>query len=209
MSPSNPYTTEISHQTIFPEHYNLDSYEYGQGVSFNIVVPGSLKNHIQFWRSIVTSRFILDVINEGYRIPFYSTPPPSFSRNSKSTLAHPSFVEEATSELQLTHRVFETDVIPRNVNPLSVSIQSSGKKRFILDLRFVNKHLWKTSVKFEDLRVALNYLEKGHFMFSFDIRSGYHHVLIFPPHQSLLGFSWFYKGKTRYFFFRVLPFMLP
>ena len=56
------------------------------------------------------------------------------------------------------------DVIPRNVNP--VSVQSSGKKHVILDLRFINKHLWKQSIKFEDLRVALNYLEKGHFMFS-------------------------------------------
>ena len=75
-----------------------------------------------------------------------------------------------------------------------------------MDLRFINKHLRKTSVKFEDLRVALHYLEKGHFMFSFDIRSGYHYVLIFPPHQSFLGFSWFYKGKTTYFSFRFLPF---
>ena len=52
------------------------------------------------------------------------------------------------------------------------------------------KYLLKKSVKFKDLRVALNYLEKGHFKFSFDIRSGYHHVLVFPPHQSFLGFSW-------------------
>ena len=45
-------------------------------------------------------------------------------------------------------------------------------------------------------------------MFSFDIQSGYHHDPIFPPHQSFLGFSWFYKGKIRYFCFRVLPFGL-
>ena len=171
-------------------------------------MPDRLKNHIQFWRSIGTSQFILDVIDKGYRIPFHSTPPPSFSRNNKSALAHPSFVEEAISELLLTNQVFEMDVIPRNVNPLSVSVQSSGKKRLILDLRFINKHLWKQSIKFEDLKVALNYLEKGHFMFSFDIKSGYHHELIFPSHQFFLGFSWFYKGKTRYFCFRVLPFGL-
>jgi hypothetical protein len=104
-------------------------------------MPDRLKSHIQFWHSIGTSQFILDVIDEGYRIPFHSTPPPSFSRNNKSALAHPSFVEEAISELLLTNRVFETDVIPRNVNPLSVSVQSSGKKRLILDLRFINNHL--------------------------------------------------------------------
>ena len=139
--PSQSLQDRDKSSNYFPEHSNLDSYEYEQGVSSNFVVPGSLKNHIQFWRSIGTSQFILDVIDEGYRIPFYSTPPPSFWQNNKSALAHPSFVDEAISELLLSNRVFETDVIPRNVNPLSVSIQSSGKKRLILDLRFINKHL--------------------------------------------------------------------
>ena len=69
-------------------------------------MPGSLKNHIQFWRSIGTSQFILVVIYEGYRIPFYSMPPPSFLRNNKSALAHPSFVDEAISVLLPTYRVF-------------------------------------------------------------------------------------------------------
>ena len=72
-SPANPHRAEID------RHYNLDSYEYEQGVSSNIVVRGSLENHVQFWRSIGPSQFILDVTDEGYRIPFYSTPPPSFS----------------------------------------------------------------------------------------------------------------------------------
>ena len=76
-------------------------------------MPGSVKNHIQFWFSIGTSQFISVLIDEGYRIPFYSTPPPSFLRNNKSALAHPSFVDEA-SELLLTYRFFERDVIPCN-----------------------------------------------------------------------------------------------
>ena len=187
---------------------DCDFFEYEQGRSSTIVVAGRLKSHIQFWRSIGASQFILDVIEHGYRIPFHSTPPVSFSNNNKSSLAHSDFVNEAISELLVTHRIFESEVLPHNVNPLSVSIQSSGKKRLILDLRFVNKHVWKQKVKFEDLKVALNYFDKGHFMFSFDIKSGYHHVLIFPPHQTFLGFSWFYQGKVRYFCFRVLPFGL-
>ena len=97
----------------------------------------------------------------------------------------------------VTSRIFESEVLPHNVNPLSVCIQSSGKKRLILDLRFVNKRVWKPKVKFEVLKVALNYFDKGHLMFSFDIKRGYHHVLIFPPHRTFLGFSWFYQGKVR------------
>ena len=107
----------------FPEH-NLDSYEYEHGVSSNIVVSGCLKNHIQSWRSIGTSQFIsLDSSMKGI-VFLFSTRPLSFSRNNKSALAYPSFVDEAVSELLLTYRVFETDV-----NPLSVLIQSSEKKR--------------------------------------------------------------------------------
>ena len=51
----------------------------------------------------------------------------------------------------VTNRIFESEVLPHNLNPLSVSLQSSGKKRLILDLSFVNKHVWKHKVKFEDL----------------------------------------------------------
>jgi hypothetical protein len=42
---------------------------------------------------------------------------------------------------------------PIVVNPLTVSVSSSNRKRLILDLRHVNLHLWKTSVKFEDIIV--------------------------------------------------------
>ena len=100
------------------------------------------------------------------------TPVVSFSINNKPALAHSDFVNEAISELLVTKRIFESEVLPHNVNPLSVSVQSSGKKRLILDLRFVNKHIWKQKVKFEDFKVALNYFDKGHFMFSVDIESG-------------------------------------
>ena len=77
------------------------------------------------------------MIDTGYRIPFYSMPPVSFSNNNKSSLANAGSVEEAISELLLTNRVFETDAISHNVNPLSLSVQSSGKKRLILDLRLI------------------------------------------------------------------------
>ena len=131
------------------------------GRSSSIVVAGRLKSHIQFWRSIGASQFILDFNEHGYRILFRSLPPVSFSSNNKSALAHSDFVNEAISELLVTNCIFEAKVLPHNVNPLSVAVQSSRKKRSILDLRFINKHVWKQKVKFEDLKVALNYFDKG------------------------------------------------
>jgi len=44
--------------------------------------------------------------------------------------------------------------------------------------------------------------------FSFDLKSGYHHVEIFQPYQTFLSFSWDFQGETRYYIFTVLPFGL-
>ena len=98
--------------------------------------------------------------------------------------------------------------IPHVVNPLSVSTQCSGKLRLILDLRYVNQYLWKCKIKFEDWNVALEFFQKGDFMFSFYLKSGYHHIDIFPGHIIYLGFTWEFSGSLRYFTFQVLPFGL-
>ena len=97
-------------------------------------------------------------------------PPVGFSNDNKSASANVGFVAEAISELLLTNRIFDTDSLPHNVNPLSVSVQSSGKKSSFLNLRLINKHPWKQRVKFEDLKIALNFLDAGHFMLLFDIK---------------------------------------
>ena len=83
------------------------------------------------------------------------------------------------------------------LNPPSVS--RKGKKRLILDLRYVNNHLFKNKIKFDDWNSFPNYLEQ---------KSGYHHVDIFEEHQTYLGFSWEINQQTHYFVFTVLPFGL-
>ena len=108
-----------------------------------------------------------------------------------------------------TGTILERDHPPRIVNPLSVSIDSSGKKRLILDLGYVNMHLVKDKIKFDDCKCFENYLlaNKG-YLLKFDLKNGYHHIDIFDSHQTYLGFSWDIKGTTEYFVFTVLPFGL-
>ena len=50
--------------------------------------------------------------------------------------------------------------------------------------------------------------EENDYFFTFDFKSGYHHVPINLKHQKYLGFSWEIEGKTKYFKFLVLPFGL-
>ena len=91
-----------------------------------------------------------------------------------------------------------------------MSVQANGKKRLILDLRYVNKFLHKMHVKYEDWKTAMSYFARGAYMFSFDLKSGYHHVEIFEGHQTYLGFPWKYSNsnQVKFYVFTVLPFGL-
>ena len=153
--------------------------------------------------------FILSVIRDGYKIPFIVFPPPKVSPNNGSALKEREFVSEAICNL-ISNKCLEVlDHPPAIVNPLSVSIQSSGKKRLILDLRHVNLYIFKQKFKCEDLSVALKVMSKGYYLFKFDLKSGYHHVEIFPDHRKYLAFAWdFGDGVLKYFQFAVLPFGL-
>lgn len=184
-----------------------DRFEYEQSEN-PPTLRGRMRAHIKFWEDINANSFILDVIRHGYKIPFKETPLASMSPNNKSALEHSEFVESAILDLVKSQAAVEVSYIPHVVSPLSVSVQSSGKKRLILDLRIVNKCIWKEKFKCEDWRTLIPYLAKGGFLFNFDLKSGYHHVEIFPEHLKYLGFSWVFEGVTKYFCFSVLPFGL-
>jgi len=117
-------------------------------------VKGSLRRHVEFWHSIGVPNFILSAIYEGYRLPFEQVPPGNFSKNIKSAFDRSQFVEQAILELLHTRRVVEVQAPPFVINPLSVSIQPNGKKKLILDLRYVNKFLVKQRIEYEDWKIA-------------------------------------------------------
>ena len=190
------------------DRFTQDYFEYEQGQK-DIIVKNRLRNHIDFWRKIGTNQFILDTILYGYKIPFYSLPPTSESKNNKSALQNCVFVREAISDLLVKGLIQKCDYVPKVVNPLSVSIQNNGKKRLILDLREVNKYVWKQKVKYEDLRIALMYIKQDSWMIRFDICSAYHFIDIRLPDTEYLAFAFIdEKGVNQYYKFLVLPFGL-
>ena len=60
---------------------------------------------MEFWQSIGTLDFILDVIEEGYKIPFISTPPPKHYSNNASAFREADFVDQVIAELLADNRV--------------------------------------------------------------------------------------------------------
>ena len=77
--------------------------------------------------------------------------------------------------------------LPHICSPLLVVENSVGKKRLVISLNYLNLYFWKSRFKYEDLE---EYFEKDAFMFTFDLKSGYHHIDIHPDYQTYLGFAW-------------------
>ena len=131
--------------------------DYLEG-SDSVIVKGRLRVNISYWESIGTSQFILNVIRDGYKVPFYYTPSSVHLINNKSALHNAEFVASAITELLKVGSVVECQSPPVVVNSLSVSVQSNGKKRIILDLRHVNFFVKKSKIKFEDAKSFLECL---------------------------------------------------
>ena len=180
-------------------------FESGENIC---IVKGSLKNRLQFWHKINANVSIIDVLKNGYKIPVITLPKAAKFPNNHSTLNHANFVTQAVKQLLNKGRIKEVKILPYVVNPLSVSGNGSQKLRLILDLRYVNKHVFKDKIKFDDWKIMQDFLQPTDLLFKFDISQGYHSIDIHEQHQKYLGFSWKIKGQTRYFVFPVLLFGL-
>lgn len=76
-----------------------------------------------------------------------------YLKNNNFALGEHSFVIEAITDLLDRGLVKICTKRPTVVDPLTVSVQSNGEKRLILDLRLVNKHLWKQSINNNNMKI--------------------------------------------------------
>ena len=110
---------------------NLSEYEQGET---EILVKGRLKESVSFWEKIGIGSKVLEIISQGYKIPFFDIPQPSSFKNNKSAVDNSEFVFSSIQELIRKKRVVEVPSIPKVVSPLSVS---SNKGESVLSLTFV------------------------------------------------------------------------
>ena len=149
----------------------------------------------------------LNIISNGYFIPFKEIPPKFYAHNNASSRKHTEFVENTIKELLENRCIKELQEMPYCCNPLSVA--EGEKLRLVIDLRHVNKYIKINKFRYEDLRTFAEIFEQGEFFTTFDLTSGYHHVEIHPEHYKFVGFSWTQSTcKTKYYVYAVLPFGL-
>ena len=184
-------------------------WELEQGDPQTSDVQGRLHVNVTFWEQVLEAPpQIIDCIKEGYKLPLLSLPEPYSKPNHKSALQNKEFVSQAISDLIKSRCVVKIEDIPPICSPLSVIVNNSGKKRLVIDLRHLNQYLLKDNFKYEDLRTAMLLFQKDDYLFSFDLKSGYHHVDIHSQHQKYLGFVWDMGYGLQHYMFKVLPFGL-
>ena len=174
-----------------------------------VSVQGRLKEHSTFWlTNLEASEFVKEIVQFGYRIPFLALPAPIFRFNHQSALQSEEFVSAAIVELEKGGCVVPCSECPLVCNPLSVVQKDSGKRRLVVDLRYVNQYLPVQKFKYEGLNLVPQMCGKGDWFITFDLKSGYHHVDINVDCWKYLGFSWSQHGVRKFYMFRVLPFGL-
>ena len=173
----------------------------------DISVAGNIHKKGRFWReTLKASKFVTNIINDGYRLPFIEFCPPFAAKNNASSLKHPEFVSEAIQKLLDANCVKEVDNIPHCCNPLTVA--GKEKLRLVLDLRHVNEYLRHCKFRYENLKTLEKIFDREFYFANFDLKSGYHHISINEADFQYLGFAWDFNGTLRYFVFLVIPFGL-
>ena len=172
-----------------------------------IRIQDSLLHNINWW-ILHADDYILNIIQFGIQLPFQSVPTAIYLKNNKSALLETTFVSEEIEQLLLRGVISNSFDKPTVINPLTVAISCTGKRRLVLDLRHVNPHILLDNMKYEDLYTAKVYFKKNCYFNKFDLKSGYHHLCIHPNFRTFLGFQWPKDGIEQFYVFNALPFGL-
>ena len=165
----------------FPEEAHIlktlvnDSNYVGRKLSTNVEVPANIHKpqYRDFWCNILKpSNYVLDIIKFGYKLPFASEPPQSFSENNRSAREDTDFVRAEIFCLESLGCIERVSCKPFIILPLS-SIYSK-KKRLVVDAsRSLNPYLKDRRVRLQDHRDIATFVNQGDVFTVDDLDSGY------------------------------------
>ena len=171
----------------------------------NVTMRGKLKACAAVWRATVVNQLVLSWVLQGFPL-MWSTGPPQqtfWGKNHQSALDNSEFVSNTIQDLLRAGTIQCQESRPFMTCPLGV-VEQKGKFRLIWDGREVNKHLHVPEFRYESLRQVPGWLRPDDFMFTLDLKSGYHHMDIRESDWQYLGFEW----QGIFYTFTQLPFGL-
>ena len=175
----------------------------------DLPVGGRLKQFVQQWSEMGVSPYILEVLGEGYRIPFKKLPEMVYHPCMESKSANPQTEERLEEQFQdlIEKQVIEEVPEPYGQSYFSIIFmvpKSNGKWRPIIDLKRLNKYIDGPHFKMDDVQKVWDSLIPDQYAFSLDLKDAYLHV---PVHRKSRKYLRVWRKGVVYQF-RALPFGL-
>ena len=169
--------------------------------------PPGLRQRVQqrlpAWEEIGAGSQVMSWLREGVRVPWrQEVPMEPFVR--EDIPLDPKDVGWVDGELrrQVASRAIEEPTCLDYVAPAFVVVQSSGKRRVVVDFDKLNKETLKSAFRYETLKSLRHLAKRGDWAISFDLEDGFHAIPIHPDDRKYFTFS--IGGKV--FQFAALPF---
>ena len=143
---------------------------------------------VNFFKGIHASERVINLLEEGYKIPFSSLPDPFWHKNNASAINNMDFVRDKVASWLHDGFIVKCDTRPKFVSPLSVDCKKP-KKRLCLDCRILNDHVVKESTKLPSLKISEALIDAHDFGKTLDLSNAYFHVKINKEDQDKLGFA--------------------
>ena len=127
-------------------------------------------------------------------------------KNRISVSMHEEFVDKSIQDLLKTGAIkpWTANEPMIVISGLGVALERTGKKRLILDARYINMFDRYESFSYENLADVPHYLQQQDYIMLTDLKAGYHQVRMHPNTHKFLGIQ--HKGQAYYF--EHLPFGL-
>ena len=174
------------------------------------MVGGRLSNFRAEWASIGAPPFVLQILREGYSLPFLRPPPQVLPRPSQFTvLSKPDQIRVVDEEVDALlskgaiRRVSKTS--KGLVSRIFVVPKKDGGWRPIINLKWLNKtFLDPPHFRMDTVSDAASLLRPGDWTASIDLKDAYFHVFVNRRFRRFLRFGW----RGRLYEYLVLPFGL-
>lgn len=156
---------------------------------------GKVGLFLKEWQKLTSDKFILDIINHGYKIEFSTLPCNQCNRSEITFSGKEAMIIDSLIEQLLCRQVIErVERMPDQVlSNIFIRAKQDGSYRLILNLKHLNEHVEKKHFKMETLKSALHLVKKDCFFAKLDLKDAYYSIPVHKDYRRYLCFIW--KGQ--------------